>query len=180
MLLTVYWRKPVDPLGTTSLRMTVLPNDLDFNGHVNNGRYLTLADVGRMDFVIRSGSARVAIAQRALPIVGDALAKFRRDLKPFERFDLQTRLLGWDEKWTFIEHRFVRHGRVLGIVVVRGLFKAPSGPVKLSVFAAALGVSAVSPQLPSWVVEWNCSCETMSHALRLEEQAPEPNPVVGV
>ncbi|MGH8434240.1 MAG: thioesterase family protein [Pseudomonas sp.] len=180
MLLPVYWRKPVDPLGTTSLRMTVLPNDLDFNGHVNNGRYLTLAGVGRMDFVIRSGTARVAIAQRARPIVGDAMAKFCRNLKPFERFDLQTRLLGWDEKWIFIEHRFVRHGRVLGIVVVRGLFKAPSGPVKPSVFAAVLGVSAVSPQLPSWVAEWNRSGETLSNALRLEEQTAEPNPVVDV
>ena len=38
-----------------------MPNDLDFNGHVTNGRYFTLADLGRLDFAIRTGSARIAI-----------------------------------------------------------------------------------------------------------------------
>ncbi|BAN50332.1 hypothetical protein PCA10_46000 [Metapseudomonas resinovorans NBRC 106553] len=169
MLLT-HWRRPrVTPLGSSVLKMTVLPNDLDFNGHVNNGRYLTLADVGRMDFVLRSGAARVAWQHRALPIVGDAMAKFRRDLKPFQRFELHSRLLGWDDKWTFLEHRFVRHGRVLGVVVIRGLFKAPEGVLAPDLFAEALGVDPVSPPLPAWLIEWNDSCEAMSRALRAEE-----------
>ncbi|MHC8357992.1 thioesterase family protein [Pseudomonas sp. LB3P81] len=172
MLLTVYWRKSVDPLASSSLRMTVLPNDLDFNGHVNNGRYLTLADVARMDFVLRTGAARVALKHRALPIVGDALAKFRRDLKPFQRFDVHSRVLGWEGKWTFIEHRFVRHERVLGVVLVRGLFKTPSGTLDPKDFALALGQSPVSPALPRWVQEWHQSCDSMSQALREEEEQP--------
>ncbi len=173
LLLTCWRRERVAPLGTSRLRMTVLPNDLDFNGHLTNGRYLTLADVGRMDFVLRSGAARIAFAQRAAPLVGDALAKFRRDLKPFQRFELHTRLLGWDDKWTFIEHRFVRGGRVLGMVVIRGLFKAASGPLKPDEFAIAMGVSPVSPPLPDWVLDWHRSCDGLSQALRLEEAAQE-------
>lgn len=171
MLLTAFTRPRVTPLETSRLRMTVLPNDLDFNGHINNGRYFTLADVGRMDFVLRSGAAKVAWARRALPIVGDAMAKFRRDLKLFERYDMHTRLLGWDDKWTFLEHRFVRHGRVLGIVVIRGLFRAPEGPLKPQLFAEALGISPVSPPLPEWVLAWNRSCDALSQTIRLEEQA---------
>jgi acyl-CoA thioesterase FadM len=170
MLLTSKWRERVGPLATSSLRMTVLPNDLDFNGHVNNGRYLTLADVGRMDFVLRSGALRVALAHRALPIVGDAFARFRRDLRAFERFELQTRILGWNEKWFFLEHRFVRRRRVLGVVLIRGLWKASTGVVTPEVFAEAMGVDKNSPPLPPWVLDWNRICEEMSQALRDEER----------
>lgn len=169
MLLTVRWRSRAAVLDTTSLRMTVLPNDLDFNGHVNNGRYLTLADVARMDYVLRTGAARAALAMRARPIVGDAVAKFRRDLRPFQRYAIETRMLGWDQKWSFLEHRFVRRGRVLGVVVIRGLFVAPGGPVTSEQLAKALGVDPVSPPLPSWVLDWHRSCDDLSAALRAEE-----------
>jgi len=53
----------------------------------------------------------VALRHRALPIVGDACGKFRRELKLFERFEIHTRMLGWDDKWSFVEHRFVKDHR---------------------------------------------------------------------
>lgn len=170
MLLTAWRRRPVSILEASTLRMAVMPNDLDFNGHVNNGRFLTLADVGRMDFVLRSGAAKVAFRMRALPIVGDSLAKFRRDLKLFERFDIQTRLIGWDDKWTFMEHRFLRHDRVLGVVVIRGLFKGPQGPISPGRFLEAMGLQVTPPALPDWVQDWNRSCDALSQVLRSEEQ----------
>jgi len=122
MLLRRPWRKPVPGLATTVVRLRVWPLDLDFNRHVTNGRYFTLADVGRMDYVLRSGAYRVALRHRALPIVGDVCGKFRRELKLFERFEIHTRMLGWDAKWSFVEHRFVKDQRVIAVVVMRGLF----------------------------------------------------------
>ena len=68
-------------LDTTRVRMRIWPNDLDFNLHVNNGRYLTLADIGRVDWFLRSGVLKLARERKALPVVGDAIAKFRRELK---------------------------------------------------------------------------------------------------
>lgn len=170
MLVTVWRRSRASILDSTTYRMTVMPNDIDFNGHVNNGRYLTLADIGRMDFVLRTGAGKAAFAQRALPIVGDSLAKFRRDLKAFDRFEMQTRILGWDDKWTFMEHRFMRGGRVLGVVVIRGLFRGPQGPIAPAHFLAFMGLTAAAPALPDWVQEWNASCDSLSQSLRQEEQ----------
>jgi acyl-CoA thioesterase FadM len=129
MLLTSRFRGRTQLFDTSRLRLRVLPNDLDLNGHVNNGRYFTLADLGRLDFLIRSGAARVAIANRAFPLIGDAVAKFRKDLKLFQRYELQSRLIGWDDKWTYMEHRFVRGGRVAGMVIVRGQFRSARGPL---------------------------------------------------
>lgn len=170
MLATV-WRRPRAPLfDTTTLHMRVWPNDLDFNGHVNNGRYLTMADLGRLDYVIRSGVARVVIKRRAAPIVGDAVAKFRRELHPFERFKIETRLLGWDERWTFMEHRFISQGRVVGVVAMRGLFRTAQGPLSPQVFVQEFGLTEPSPALPDWVLAWHQGCNRLSERLREEEQ----------
>jgi len=159
----------IDVLDTTCIRMHVWLNDLDLNLHVNNGRYLALADIARMHWFVRSGAVRVAQRERAIPIVGDAVAKFRRDLKLLQKFEIHTRMLGWDARWGFMEHRFVRDGRVLGVVAVRGLFKGPQGPVEPQVFLDGLGVHHDSPPLPQWAIEWNRGCESLTSQLRGEE-----------
>lgn len=172
MLLRRPWRKPVHGLDTTVVHLRVWPLDLDLNRHVTNGRYFTLADVGRMDYVLRSGAFRVALRRKAVPIVGDVWGKFRRELRLFERFELHTRMLGWDEKWSFMEHRFVKDGRVVGVVLMRGLFRAPKGTVAPSEFVHELGLSEQSPALPHWLLDWSASCDKLSQSLREEEAAP--------
>jgi acyl-CoA thioesterase FadM len=169
VLLWLRGKPRVALLDTTRITLRVWPNDLDINRHVNNGRYLTLADLGRLDWFVRTGTLDYARRQQAWPIVGDAIAKFRRDLKAFQRFTLESRMLGWDEKWAFLEHRFVRGGRVLGVVAIRGLFRGPEGPIKPGEFLAVLGGPADSPPLPEWVLDWHRGCEAMSIALRAEE-----------
>jgi acyl-CoA thioesterase FadM len=172
MLLTAHFRRPVQLFETSRLRLRVLPNDLDFNGHVNNGRYFTLADLGRLDFVIRTGAARVAIANGAFPLIGDAVAKFRKDLKLFQSYELQSRLMGWDNKWTYMEHRFVRAGRVAGVVIIRGQFRSAGGPLSPRTILTGLGLAqqTASPSLPDWALAWQRSCEALGDALREEER----------
>lgn len=169
MLLRRPWRQPVAPMATTVVRMRVWPLDLDLNRHVTNGRYFTLADIGRMDYVLRSGAFRVALKHKAVPIVGDTWGKFRRELRLFEAFEIHTRMLGWDHKWSFMEHRFVKDGRVLGVVVMRGLFRSPKGGVAPGEFARHLGLDEASPAMPEWLTGWSRSCDEMSGALRAEE-----------
>ncbi|AOE61193.1 thioesterase family protein [Pseudomonas corrugata] len=171
MLFRRPWRKPMAPLETTVVRMRVWPLDLDFNRHVTNGRYFTLADVGRMDYVLRSGAYKVALSNRAVPIVGDVWGKFRRELKLFEAFEVHTRMLGWDEKWSFMEHRFMSRGRVVGVVVMRGLFRSAKGTIAPAEFIRALGLDEQPPAMPDWLSAWSRSCDDLSLELRLEEGA---------
>ena len=161
----------VDLLSTTRVNLRVWPNDLDVNLHVNNGRYLALADIGRLHWFVRTGALGVARRQQAFPVVGDAIAKFRRDLKAFQSFEIHTRLLGWDEKWGFIEHRFVRNHRVIGVVVIRGVFKGPGGPLDPGILLTGLGAAVPSPKLPEWARCFQQSSELLSEALREEERS---------
>ena len=49
--------------------------------------------------------------QKAFPVIGGAIAKFRHDLKVFQTFEIHTRLIGWGSKWAVFEQRFVRKER---------------------------------------------------------------------
>jgi acyl-CoA thioesterase FadM len=161
----------VDLLATTCVHLRVWPNDLDFNLHVNNGRYLQLADIGRMHWFVRTGVLGVARRYKAYPVVGDAIAKFRRDLRAFQSFEIHSRLIGWDSKWGFLEHRFVRRGRVIGVVAIRGVFKGPDGPIDPGTLLAGLAHAAASPELPGWAIRFHQGSELLSESLREEERS---------
>jgi acyl-CoA thioesterase FadM len=162
-------RRRVDLLAATRVHLRVWPNDLDLYRHVNNGRYLTLADLGRIDWFLRTGVMHLALQRNARPIIGDAMAKFRRDLRLFQSFDIHSRLLGWDPRWMFLEHRFVRDGRVVGVVAIRGLFQGPRGALSPGEFLGAPGAPALSPALPEWLLTWHRANELLSATLRSEE-----------
>ena len=45
---------PLDVLGEDVLKLRVLPNDIDTNFHLNNGRYLNLMDYARTHMLART------------------------------------------------------------------------------------------------------------------------------
>ena len=121
-------RAPV--LGTTVVPLRIWPNDIDVYGHVNNGRYLTLMDLGRYDWFHRIGMTRVLLKERMKPVVGGASVEFRRELRPMQKVDLHTSLAGFDERALFLEQRLVRgeteHARgLLRLVLKQGRRTVP-------------------------------------------------------
>lgn len=93
------------PFGVSRLPFRVLPNDLDSNLHMTNGRYWNIFDLGRLDLILRMGLGRVALREKWAPIVGAGTIQFRRELKPFQRFTLETRLVGWVGTRVIMEQR---------------------------------------------------------------------------
>jgi acyl-CoA thioesterase FadM len=169
--LSLIGKSKVDLLATTRIRLRVWPNDLDFNLHVNNGRYLALGDISGLHCGVRTGVLGIARQRRAFPVIGDATAKFRHDLKVFQTFEIHSRLIGWDSKWAFFEHRFVRNDRVIGVVAGRMLFKTRDGPVDTQVILAGLAHAAPSPELPEWAKHFDQSAELLSELVRDEERS---------
>ncbi len=55
LLLTTRWRGRLGPLEESVLKLRVWPVDLDVNLHMNNGRYLSVMDLNRVDVILRTG-----------------------------------------------------------------------------------------------------------------------------
>ena len=98
----------LDPLDTATTPFRVWPHDLDVNRHMNNGRYATLMDLGRVDLMVRAGVAGALLRAGMHPVVTAQHITYRRSLAPFERFTIETRVSGWDERSIYLDQRFVR------------------------------------------------------------------------
>ena len=99
---------------------TIYPNDLDINFHVNNGRYLTLCDLGRIDLFLRSGLAKVMIREKWFPVVGNVTMTFIKPLYLFNRIRISSTVTHWDEKYFYSTHTIYRGD----IVVSEGTSKS--------------------------------------------------------
>lgn len=149
-------RRPrLGPLDESVIRLRVLPNDLDTNLHLNNGRYLTLMDLGRVDLLLRLGVVREMRRRRWGGVVASATVRFRRPLNLFQRFDLHSRLVCWDDRWFYMEQRFTRGGETAAVAIVKARFVAADGrrlaPAEV---VAATRHAMESPPMPPGVRGW--------------------------
>ena len=112
------------PADASALVFRVLPNDLDLSLHMNNGRYLAIMDLGRLDLLLRSGLGGATWRNGWTPVANAALVRFRRELRAFDRYRLETRVVGWRDQAVLIEQTFVFDaGAREGQVAARALFK---------------------------------------------------------
>lgn len=145
----------VRPGETVELSLRVWPNDLDLNGHMNNGRYLTVVDLGLATIFIRSGFARLCFQRRWRPMGGGSVVYFRRGLTLFQRYRLRFTVVGWDEFWNYCRFEFVRDGQLCATGFVKGGTASPKGGlVPNAEVYSALGYHEPSPALPDDLRAW--------------------------
>lgn len=135
--------------------MRVLPTDLDIYRHMNNGRYLTLSDVGRIELLVRSGIYPKLRKHGWYPVVQSSTISHRKSLLPWQKFDIESRLVGVDERAVYIEHRFTVKGEVYARILLKGRFlKRGGGTVGVTEISDALGVDLAQLIVPEWVTRW--------------------------
>ncbi len=142
----------------------VLPNDLDLNMHMNNGRYLTIMDLGRFDYMSQVGILTPAIKRKWLPVLGAVQMTFLRPLKPFKKFQLITQIEYWDEKWFVMKQKFVIHDKLIAVGRIRGQMRGPNGLVKPEEILALVDSKEPSPQLNDELKKWLESLEKKPNA----------------
>ena len=156
LLLTTRFRPRCEILGPARKRFIVWPPDLDVLWHVNNGVYLSMLDVARVDMILRSGPGPRLRRAGVYPVVAAETIRFRKSLQLFQVFEVETRVIGWDEKAFLLEHRFLRGEELVAEAVVRSrLLKRKGGTVTSQELLALLGKEGPSPELPAWIAAWN-------------------------
>ena len=103
---------------------TVLPMmcqlwDADMFGEMNNGRHLTLFDIGRFHYGKRIGFLDLLRRKKWGLVVGGSTIQYRKRLRPFQRFEMQTRCLGRDDRWFYFEQTTWRRGDACSSALVR-------------------------------------------------------------
>lgn len=131
-------RLPVG-VAVSRLNLRTLPNDLDLNLHMNNGRYLTICDLNRVDLFLRTGLARVMLQRGWMPMVVDHTMNYKRPLKLFERFEVVLKVTHWDDKFFYMTHIFVANDRIAAIGSSKGAVRSNEGVVRPEEVILAVG-----------------------------------------
>ena len=149
----------IDEVSRITLR--VWPSDLDIYNHMNNGIFLTLMDIGRFDQGLRSGFWQQWNKKGWFPIVVNSTISYRKALLPWQKFTIETKVIGWDDVAYFIEQRFVRDGEIYARAIMRGRFLKRSWGTLTpqEVMEGSGGWPGERPQLPKWVEHWAKECQ---------------------
>ena len=143
----------------------VAPTDLDPLRHVNNGKYLSMLDLGRLDLMLRSGFWSALSEHGWYPVVSAQTITYKRSLTLGQRFELVTRVLGVDERAVYLEQTFVRRGAVVARAVVQARFlRRSGGTVPTAELLDAAGGADRDLALPEWVHDWAAATRISSSA----------------
>ncbi|MBS0123437.1 acyl-CoA thioesterase [Thetidibacter halocola] len=141
------------------------PWDIDPWMELNNGRTLTLYDLGRIPLAMRTGLIDTLRREGWGLTVAGSVVRYRRRIRTFDRFETRSRLIGWDNRFLYIEQSMWKtDGECASHALFRSAITDRNGIVAPERIAQAMGVDPVSKPLPDWVEAW----------IAAEDQRPWP------
>jgi YbgC/YbaW family acyl-CoA thioester hydrolase len=147
--------RTLDPFDVGRVNDRVWLTDLDELRHMNNGVYLGLMDHARLDLLERTGLWRVLRAAGVYPVVTSQTITYRKSLTLGQRFTIETRLAGFDDRQVYIEQRFVVAGEQYAQGFVAGRFlRERGGVVSMADLADLTGVDVAGHPIPDWMHDW--------------------------
>ncbi|RUU11487.1 thioesterase [Mesorhizobium sp. USDA-HM6] len=151
MMATASSRGPYVVGDQSRLAFRCLPTDIDFNSHLNNARYMMLADLGRIDVFLRVGLVALARRNGWAPMIGGLQVTYVREIRLWRRFEVVSSIETWESTSVIGKHRFVLdNGETAALILTTGGVYDRRGRRFLAIgeVVAALGHSA-EPRPPT-------------------------------
>ena len=152
LLISSIWRKPLRLLDESVLNLRVLPNDIDVT-KISNDRFLALMDLGRMDIAFRAGLFKSMFKNKWVPLATFDTIRFRYPLKIFQKYQLRTRIVWWDDRTGYFKQVFERNGRVVASGYVCATFLGSNGPINPDDILKEIGQESSKPDEPEVVAK---------------------------
>lgn len=128
--------------------------DCDMNLHVNTARYFVYMEVARFDIGFRTGLYSYCLREKIASMVMATKITFRREIKPFQKFKIKTKILGFDSRFLYFEQIIFSPAGTHAKAFVRlalygaGVFVEPESLV------SKLGVKFENQEFPDDLKAW--------------------------
>jgi acyl-CoA thioesterase FadM len=163
-------KAPLDIQDVSVVHDRVWLTDLDELRHMNNGVYLSLLDHARLDLMLRSGAWRKMRAAGVYPVVTAQSVAYRKSLELGQRFQIESRIIGYDDRAVYIEQRVVSKGEIYARAFVQGRFLRDAGGVApMEQVGELVGVVTADHPAPAWLTAWS------SHVSLPSTRQPAPS-----
>ena len=153
VLKNLIFKRPLGTFDKSIIKLRVLPTDLDLNFHMNNGRYLTLMDIGRSEFLIRFGMLKVVLTEKLQPVAAGINIVFFKPLAPFAKYTLHTSVVSWDDEWFYLQQDFVKDKKVMARAVAKVAFLKKGRKLDPQVMLKKLNHLEAKPIMPVFLEE---------------------------
>jgi acyl-CoA thioesterase FadM len=147
LFLSSFWKKPIGLLEESVLNLRVLPNDVDIT-KISNDRYVALMDLGRIDYAFRVGLRGTMVKKLWGPLVTVHTIRFRYPLKIFQKYQLITRNIWWDDNTFYFKQVFERNGRILATGYVSSTLMNRNGSIPSENILEETGQNVTKPEQP--------------------------------
>ena len=145
----------IDLFDTHVSHHIVWPQDIDMFVELNNGRTLTMYDLGRVPLALRIGLIDVLKREKWTLTVAGASVRWRRRVRPFEKIEMRTRAITFDDKFAYLEQSmWKKNGECANHGMLRTAVTDKNGIVTVDRLLAAFGENVMAPPMPDWVRAW--------------------------
>ncbi|MDT2049414.1 MAG: acyl-CoA thioesterase [Planktomarina sp.] len=131
-----------------------LPWDLDVWMELNNGRALSLYDMGRIPMAKRSGLI-AALKRRSwgLSVAGSSV-RYRKRIRVLDKIEMRSTAICADHRFMYLEQSMWVKGICAGHALYRTVVTDADGIVATSDVLEELGLQGSLPSIPDWVAAW--------------------------
>lgn len=142
-------------LGTNVSHHMCWPWDIDLWWELNNGRTLTLYDLGRIPLMFRFGLVDVIRKNNWGLTIAGASVRYRRRVRMFDVVEMQSRVVFWDDRFLYIEQSMWRKdGECANHILLRAAFTGSGGIVSPAQVLQAVELDLQVPDAPDWIKGW--------------------------
>ncbi|MBA85969.1 acyl-CoA thioesterase [Thalassobius sp. S69A] len=141
--------------GTHVSHHMCMPWDIDLWMELNNGRTLTLYDLGRMILGQRAGLLAALRRNRWGMTMAGACVRYRRRIRMFEVIEMRSRAVCWDDRFIYIEQSmWKKDGECANHIVYRTAITDRNGIVAPQIVARDIMGEAPDTPIPDWIATW--------------------------
>ena len=131
-----------------------MPWDVDMFLEMNNGRILTLYDLGRFDLTTRTGLLKNLIKKKWAVVVAGGSVRYRQRIRMFDKVTIHTQISGFEGRWIYIIQSMWIKGEPTSSVLFRTGVTSKGKAVSVDEVLKEIGILNWKPKLPDWAESW--------------------------
>jgi len=137
------------------LQFRVGLSDIDVFLELNNARFFNYMELGRWDYIYRTGVLKIMRQQNWGATVGGSSIRFRRRIPYFSKFTLTSEMICHDSRWFYVKQETFIKDKICSSALMKVGFTSKNGLVEANEALKLFERSDWGAHLPEWVKAWS-------------------------
>lgn len=127
--------------------------DTDFSRLFTHS-YSSYMAICRWHFLFNSELRQAALKKRWVPVSTRETIDYKKSVKAFDRVQVRTKLICWDDRRFYLEQTFLVRGNIHARCFLEGLVRGPDGILEPLMVFQTVGLKQSSPPMPPHIKKW--------------------------